>query len=184
MRGRLVAGCSKVKSNRWQRCTRRLLLLLRSRTRRADHTTHAHSPHFSYYSPTSKKKEKTSARYSHQLLPVRPSSSPFSEFHRNCFHPPSLSLLAGIFNGSPPLFFPFVSFFSFPPSGQANTPQFPTTLRRRKRHPESGTPAAPAPGYKPSPPSPPSRSAPKSLNRLPSGWAEMGRPITTGWRRA
>ena len=40
--------------------------------------------------------------YSHQLDPVRPSSSPFSEFHTKLFQPPS-SLLAGIF-----VFLPFL----------------------------------------------------------------------------
>ena len=45
--------------------------------------------------------------YSHQLPPVRPISSPFSEFHRKLFHPPS-SLLEGILD-----FFFFFFFLVF-----------------------------------------------------------------------
>lgn len=78
----------------------------------------------------------------------------------------------------PPLLFSFFFlFFTLPPSGQANTQQVPTTCRKRK-----GTYwAEPRPlvlldiNLRPA-----SRSAPKSLNRLPSGWAEMCRPITVG----
>lgn len=35
-------------------------------------------------------------QYLHQLHPVRPRNSPFSEFHKNVLHPPSLSLFLDI----------------------------------------------------------------------------------------
>lgn len=45
--------------------------------------------------------------YLHQLHPVRPRNSLFSEFHRNVLHPPSLSLFPDIFNSS---WYPLFSF--------------------------------------------------------------------------
>lgn len=44
--------------------------------------------------------------YLHQLHPVRPRNSPFSEFHRNVLHPPSLSLFPDMVAYSPPFSFP------------------------------------------------------------------------------
>lgn len=72
-----VTECCKVKSNRW-RC---------GNTRRPA----ARSP----ATVSARRAPTEPRRYSHQLPPVRPITSPFSEFHRKLFHPPS-SLLEGI----------------------------------------------------------------------------------------
>lgn len=153
-----MTGCSKVKSNRWHRDTRRtppqpqppLLLLLRTRTRPLDPRQQLTRPPQLLTAPLpQKRKKRKSARYSHQLLPVRPSSSPFSEFHRNCLHPPSLSLFAGILSGAlSPFFFllPLFFFFIYPPSFRSSLhPTSPDDLPQKERHLLSGTPAVSPP---------------------------------------
>lgn len=84
-----VTECCKVKSNRW-RC---------GNTRRPA----ARSP----ATVSARRAPTEPRRYSHQLPPVRPITSPFSEFHRKLFHPPS-SLLEGILD----FFFFFFLFMS------------------------------------------------------------------------
>lgn len=103
--------------------------------------------------------------YSHQLPPVRPSSSPVSEFHMNFFQPPS-SFFEGIFGLLPVkvLFFEFFFLKRRAPSVPLSNPD------PLQRHP--ARPAQILPNINRWSPAPP-----VALNKLPSERAEQSRPI-------